>query len=345
MVQSLYPPEEAQGLWVYLEQTDGRLAGVGRELLGKSRGLADETGVPLAAVLLGHAVGPLAEEAIRYGADEVWVVDHPQLESYRFDLYTDVLFHLTRTSRPDILLMGATPNGRDLAARLAARLRTGLVADCVDLRVEPGTGRLLGITAGFGGGILATIQCPHHRPQMATVRPGVFPRPAPQPRSGTVRQVEVPVGMSCIEVLERRFGREADLTNARVLVIGGAGTRGDFRLLQELADLLGGQLGATRVAVDAGWAPREWQVGQTGSVARPKLAIVCGASGAMQFTVGIEAADTVVAVNLDAEAPIFDHADYGIPDDLFTFLPALLHQLRRLKEGGRPWRESASSSA
>ncbi|MDR5710237.1 MAG: electron transfer flavoprotein subunit alpha/FixB family protein [Armatimonadota bacterium] len=345
MVESLYAPEEAKGIWVYLEQTDGSLAGVGLELLGKSRGLADELGVELVGVLLGNGVEPLAEEAVRCGADEVLMADHPHLKGYRYDLYTDALFHLTRTHRPAILLLGATPNGRDLAARLAARLRTGLMADCVDLRVDPQTRLLLGITAGFGGGILATIQCPRHRPQMATVRPGVFPRPAPQARTGTIRRVEVPVGPSRVEILERKVGMEEDLTTARVLVIGGGGTRGDFRLLRELADLLGGQLGATRVAVDAGWAPREWQIGQTGAVTRPKLAVVCGASGAMQFTVGIEAAQTVVAVNLDEEAPIFEHADYGIPDDLFTFLPALIDRLRRMKQEGGPWRESASSSA
>jgi electron transfer flavoprotein alpha subunit len=345
MVESLYRPEEAQGLWVYLEQSDGRLAGVSLELLGKGRSLAQERAVPLTGVLLGDGVGPLAHEAIRYGVDEVLLVDHPQLRLYRPDVYTDALFHLVATHRPEILLLGATPNGRDLAARLAARLRTGLVADCVDLRIAPETGLLQGITAGFGGGVLATIECPRHRPQMATVRPGVFPRPVPDSPRGTVRRLEVPVGQSCIEILERHAAETEDLSSARVLVVGGAGTRGDFRLLQELADLVGGRVGATRVAVDAGWAPREWQIGQTGCVARPRLAIVCGASGAMQFTVGIEAAETVVAINLDEEAPIFDHADYGIVDDLFAFLPAFLEELRRRKEEVSAWRESASSSA
>ncbi|MDR7415449.1 MAG: electron transfer flavoprotein subunit alpha/FixB family protein [Armatimonadota bacterium] len=345
MVKSLYSPEEARGLWVYLEQTDGRPSGVSLELLGKARSLAQERAVKLTGVVLGDGVEPLAHESVRYGADEVLLVDHPHLHLYRSDVYTDVLFHLVATHRPDILLLGATPNGRDLAARLAARLRTGLVADCVDLRIDPETGHLLGITAGFGGGILATIQCPRHRPQMATVRPGVFPRPTPEPRTGTVRRVEVPVGESRIEVLERCVGTEEDLTTARILVVGGGGTRGDFRPLRELADLLGGRLGATRVAVDAGWAPREWQIGQTGCVTRPKLAVVCGASGAMQFTVGIEAAETVVAINLDEEAPIFEHADYGIVDDLFAFLPVFLEELRRRKEEVSAWRESASSSA
>ncbi|MCS7171903.1 MAG: electron transfer flavoprotein subunit alpha/FixB family protein [Armatimonadetes bacterium] len=318
---------------------------MGLELLGKSRSLADELGVELVGVLLVHGVNPLAEQATRYGADEVLVVDHPHLRSYRFDLHTDVLFHLACIYRPSILLLGATPNGRDLAARLAARLRTGLVADCVDLRIDPQTGLLLGITAGFGGGILATIQCPRHRPQMATVRPGVFPQPAPQSRTGTVRRVEAPVGTSCVEILERKTGTEEDLTTARVLVVGGGGTRGDFRLLRELADLMGGRLGATWVAVDAAWAPREWQIGQTGCTTRPQLAVVCGASGATQFTVGIEAAQVVVAVNVDEEAPIFEHADYGIPDDRFTFLPALIDRLRRMKQEGDPCREFASSSA
>ena len=345
MVESLYGPQEAAGLWVYLEHSEGRLAGVGLELLGKGRQLADARGAELVAVLLGSRVGPLAEEATRFRPDQVLVVDHPGLDLYRSDVYTDVLFHLVRDRRPEVLLVGATPNGRDLAARLAARLRTGLVADCVDLRIAPETGLLQGITAGFGGGVLATIECPRHRPQMATVRPGVFPRPVPESPRGTVRRLEVPVGQSRIEVLERQAAETEDLSSARVLVVGGAGTRGDFRLLQELADLVGGRVGATRVAVDAGWVPREWQIGQTGCVARPRLAIVCGASGAMQFTVGIEAAETVVAINVDEEAPIFDHADYGIVDDLFAFLPAFLEELRRLKNGGGSWGEPASSSA
>ncbi|MDR5695147.1 MAG: electron transfer flavoprotein subunit alpha/FixB family protein [Armatimonadota bacterium] len=332
MVESLYKPEEAKGLWVYLEQTDGKLEGVGLELLGKGRALADALGDKLTGVLLGDGVEPLAREAISHGADEVLVVENPRLDVYRTDTYTNALFHVVRSHKPSIFLLGATPNGRDLAARLAARLRTGLTADCVDLGIEEGTGLLLGITAGFGGGILATIKCPNHRPQMATVRPGVFPRPVPEAkRRGKIRRLDVPVQESAIQVLERRVGAEADLTTAKVLVIGGGGTRGDFRLLKELADLLGGQLGATRVAVDAGWAPREWQIGQTGYVTRPKLAIVCGASGAMQFTVGIEGAETVVAINIDGEAPIFEYADYGIVDDVFAFLPALIEQIRRLK--------------
>ncbi len=332
MVVSLYSPQEAEGLWVYLEQTDGRLEGVSLELLGKSRALAAARGTKLTGVLLGTGVESLAREAISYGADDVLVLENPLLSVYRTDTYTDALFHLVRSHRPEILLLGATPNGRDLAARLAARLRTGLTADCVDLQVEEGSGLLLGITAGFGGGILATIKCPNHRPQMATVRPGVFPRPLrDDTRKGEVKRLHLPVMESVIEILERRVRPEGDLTTAKVLVIGGGGTRGDFRLLKELAGLLGGQVGATRVAVDAGWAPREWQIGQTGYVTRPKLAVVCGASGAMQFTVGIEAAETVVAINLDEEAPIFDHADYGIVDDLTAFLPAFVEQVRRMK--------------
>ncbi len=332
MVKSLYTPEEAKGFWVYLEQTDGRLEGVSLELLGKGRMLADARGTKLTGVLLGSGVGCLACEAISYGADEVLVVESPHLAMYRTDVYTDALFHLVQSYRPEILLLGATPNGRDLAGRLAARLRTGLIADCVDLRVEEGSGLLLGITAGFGGGILATIKCPNHRPQMATVRPGVFPRPAREERRrGEIKRLDVPLQESVVEVLERWVASEADLTTARVLVIGGRGTQGDFRLLKELADLLGGQVGATRVAVDAGWAPREWQIGQTGYMTRPKLAIVCGASGAMQFVVGIEAAETVVAINLDEEAPIFEYADYGIVDDLTVFLPAFIEQVRQMK--------------
>ncbi len=234
--------------------------------------------------------------------------------------------------RPDIFLLGATPDGRDLAGRLAVRLRTGLTADCTDLALEEGSGLLLGEVTGFGGGILATIKCEKHRPQMATVRPGVFAPGQPDPsRQGRIERLTVELEPQDlrVQVVERVTAAGADITRAKVVVAGGRGTGGDFSLLAELARLLGGDVGATRVAVDEGWVGRDRQIGQTGFVTRPQLAILCGISGAMQFTVGIEKAETVVAINNDREAEVFEHADYGVVDDLFQVLPPLIEEIRQ----------------
>ena len=332
MTQSLYGPGEARGIWVYLEQSAGQLEGVSLELLARARQLADESGAELTGVLLGRDVGALAEEAIARGADQVLLADDPSLEAYRTEPYTRVVAGLVAERKPDIFFLGATPDGRDLAGRLAVRLRTGLTADCTDLALEEGTGLLLGEVTGFGGGILATIKCEKHRPQMATVRPGVFAAGEPDPsRKGRIQRVEVelaPEDMR-VEVEERVTATGADITRAKVVVAGGRGTRGDFSLLEELAALLGGELGATRVAVDEGWVGRDRQIGQTGFVTRPQLAILCGISGAMQFTVGIEKAETVVAINSDREAEVFEHADFGVADDLFQVLPPLIEEIRQ----------------
>jgi electron transfer flavoprotein alpha subunit len=232
--------------------------------------------------------------------------------------------------RPDILLLGATPNGRDLAGRLAVRLRTGLTADCTELALD-GDGHLVGQVTGFGRGIVAGILCPQHRPQMATVRPGVFPRPAlAQSPNGRIQRVGTKLSQddAPVRVLRRSTARGGDITAAERLVIGGRGVHGDFDILRQLAAQIGADVGASRVAVDEGWIDREAQIGQTGYVTRPKLAIVCGVSGAMQFTVGIQDAETVVAINSDPEASIFEAADYCIVDDVFQVLPPLIEALR-----------------
>jgi len=338
MIDPIYPPQEASGLWVYLEQQDGRLKGVSLELLGRGRQLAADTGGELTALLLGHDVRQLADEAIARGADRVLLAEHPLLHVYTTGPYTDIVARLVLDRRPDILLLGATANGRDLAGRLAVRLRTGLTADCTDLRMDSATGLLLGEVTGFGHGVLATIQCPLHRPQMATVRPGVFPRPAPDAsRTGAVEKVPVRLGEGDerVRVVRRSHRRGVDITQAKRLVIGGRGVRGDFALLRRLARVLGADVGATRVAVDEGWARDDMMIGQTGSVARPQLTIVCGASGAMQFTVGIQDSETIVAINSDPEAPIFEVADYCVTDDVFQVIPSLIEALEREKAGGR----------
>lgn len=334
-MESAYSPDRAHGLWVWMEQHDGTLEDVGLQLLGKGRPLADRLGEPLVAVVLGsdEHVCALAREAAAWGADEALLVAHPLLDHYTTGGCTAALAQAARAETPAVLLMGATPDGRDLAGRLAVRLYTGLTADCTDLEIEPGTGLLIGRVAGFGGGVEALIKCPRHRPQMATVRPGVFPLPVPhagRTPAVAIRSLDVVLHEEDLQVvmLERVVHRSVDLTRVPVVVVGGAGMRGAFGLLEELAAMVGGEVGASRVAVDQGWAPRERQIGQTGTVVRPKLAITCGVSGASQFTVGIDAAGTVIAINIDSEAPIFEVADYGVVDDLARVLPPLLAELR-----------------
>ncbi len=332
MNASPYSPEEASGVWVYLEHRDGKLEGVSLELLGRSRELAQETGESLTALLLGEQVEPLAEEAIAAGADRVLVAEHALLGQYTTEPFTKVITGLIVEQRPNILLLGATTNGRDLAGRLAVRLRTGLTADCTDLSIGPKSGLLLGEVTGFGHGILATIECPVHRPQMATVRPGVFPRPVADPtHSGKVERVDVILSASDqpVRVVKQTSRRAADVTQAERLVIGGRGMEGDFALLRRLAKAVHADVGATRVAVDQGWVREDRMIGQTGSVTRPKLAIICGASGAMQFTVGVKDSETIIAINSDPEAPIFEVADYCVAEDAFQVIPPLIEALRR----------------
>lgn len=339
MVASLYSPvEESKALWVYIEQRDGALEGVSLELLSKGRQLADEGGWRLVGLLLGHAVHRLQDQAFAYGADEIWLADHPLLEHFTPDAYTAILYHAIMESRPSILLCGATPNGRDLAGRLAVRLRTGLNADCTDLRLDSERGILTSEVTGFGGGVLALLECPEHRPQMSTVRPGVFPLREPEyGREGKL--VEMPVElkeeMIRTRIVERVVGEGVDLTKAPALVCGGRGISGQFQTLEELADLMGGQVGATRPPVDEGHIRRERQVGQTGVVCRPKVAIACGVSGAFHFVVGIQGADMVAAINSDPQAPIFDFADYCIVGDALQVVPAVIKAFRQMGEAAR----------
>ena len=338
MNKSAESPQDASGIWVYLEHRDGKLEGVSLELLGQARALAQETGESLTALLLGERVEPLAAEAIACGADRVLVAEHELLAQYTTEPFTKVITGLIVERRPDVLLLGATTNGRDLAGRLAVRLRTGLTADCTDLRIDPQSGLLLGEVTGFGHGILATIECPLSRPQMATVRPGVFPRPVADPsRTGETERVDVALSEDDlpVRVVKQTSRRATDVTQAERLVIGGRGMDGDFALLKRLAKAVHGEVGATRVAVDQGWVREDRMIGQTGSVTRPKLAIVCGASGAMQFVVGIQDSEVIVAINSDPEAPIFEMADYCIAEDAFQVIPPLIEALKRERVGGK----------
>ena len=317
-----------RAVWVYAERHGESFRPVSLEILGHTRSLADALGAPLIALTVGsgeHAPNELA----RYGADEVVAVDHPLLVRYDTKLYTELLEHELREADPSVLLLGATRDGQDLAGRLAVRLRTGLTAHVTSLEVDEEK-RLVGWVPGFGGGIEAGVVCPNRRPTIVTVRPGVFPAPSPQASSGALRFVHPSIDDRAFGAQRVSFepkGTSVDLTRSEVLVVGGRGTEGDFARLQRLAHRIGGEVGATRVATDSGWVERERMIGQTGVVTRPKVAVILGASGAVQFTVGIEKAGFVIAVNRDPDAPIFESADLGFVGDLGPIVDRLVAEL------------------
>ncbi len=292
--------------------------------------MADQVGWPLIGLLVGYNISGLVDQAFSYGADEIWLVDDPLLEYFTIDAYAHVVYQAINLGKPSIFLSGATPNGRDLAGRLAVRLRTGLNADCTDLRLDPKSGILVCEVSGFGGGILALIEMRNHRPQMATVRPGVFlPMPAAFGENGKIVEISVDLNPEMIKtrIIDHKVGEGIDLTKVPVLVAGGRGIQGDFETMRVLADLLDGDIGATRPPVDEGHIERERQIGQTGVVCSPNVAICCGISGAFHFVVGIEKAGTVIAINTDPDAPIFDYADYCVVGDYKQVVLALIKQL------------------
>lgn len=327
--------EESQEIWVYLERRAHTLARVSLELLGKARALADESGAPVIAILIGSSLENLASEAIASGADRVLLIEDERLDPFNVDAYSEVAAQVIEEGKPSILLIGATHDGRDLAGRLAVRLQTGLNADCTDLVLAPETGLLISEVTGFGGGIIALLECPERRPQMSTVRPGVFPLPTPETdRLGDVVRKVVQLDSACFRtrVLEQTQHKSVDLTQADILICGGRGVEGDFASLASLANILQGQVGGTRPPVDDGYLERERQIGQTGVVCSPKVAICLGISGAFHFVVGIEKADLVIAINSDPAAPIFEYADYGIVADVRDFLPLLMRAFEEDRE-------------
>ena len=316
------------GLWVYAERRGEGFTPVSFELLGKGRALADEVGVPLTTVTLG-ADGGAASTLREYGADHVLEIAHPLLATYDAKAYTTALASEMKKALPSTLLLGATKNGQDLAGRLAIRLRTGLTAHVTSIELDEQK-ILVGWVPGFGGGIEAGVSCPVQRPQMVTVRPGVFAAPEAGAPKGELTKV-VP-SLTDKDVGARRVafepkGATVDLTKAKAIVVGGRGTQGNFSQIDRLAEKLGAEVGATRVATDAGWVDRDRMIGQTGVITHPRVALVFGVSGAVQFTVGIEKAGTVIAVNRDPDAPIFDQADLGIVGDLGPVVASLLKSL------------------
>ncbi len=334
---------EKQSVWVFIEQNEGKIADVSLELLGKARELADILHHEVAGLLCGSNIKELAQTVIQHGADRVFLVDHPELEIYRTLPYARVSLHLARSRKPEIFLIGATPNGRDLAPRIASALRCGLTADCTDLQIGEYTIKkenktypnlLYQIRPAFGGNLIATIVNPHTRPQMATVREGVMHKPMPQPsRKGVVEEIkpDLEKGDLALKVLSRSVRPSAvKLKDAPVVVAGGAGAddAADFQLLRDLANLLGGEVGASRAAVDSGLISSEHQIGQTGTTVRPRLYIAAGISGAVQHRAGMDQSSKIIAINTDPDAPIFQVAHYKIVGDLAEVLPLIIQSLR-----------------
>ena len=332
-------PNRTGGVFVFAEQDDGRIADVSLELLSKGRELADTLGQHLAAVLCGHNLSHQPKDLVAHGCDVVYVADDPRLAVYTTLPYARVVCDVIEANSPEIVLFGASPTGRDLGPRVAARLRTGLTADCTHLQigdhVDPVSkaefkNLLLQIRPAFGGNIIATIVTPHHKPQMATVREGVMVMPEPDAaRTGDI--VSVPVTLDneaeAVKILERvKAERTVNLKGAKVVVAGGAGvasTEG-FELVRELAHVLGGEVGASRAAVDGGYISRDHQVGQTGTTVRPKLYIAAGISGSVQHRAGMVESSKILAINTDPNAPIFAFAHYGICGDLFDVIPMMI---------------------
>jgi electron transfer flavoprotein alpha subunit len=329
------------GVWIYTEFRDGRIAPVAFELLGAGRKLADQLGVPLSAVLLGSDLGESANELIAYGADKVYRVDDPALAHFTDDAYANVFEDLVREHKPEIVLAGATAIGRSFIPRLATMLATGLTADCTALAIRAEDGALLQTRPAFGGNIMATIECPGTRPQMATVRPLVMkPNSRDDSRRGEIIDfIADPARLhSRVKVLRsvREESNEVNINEADVLVAGGRGLESEkgFAMVRELAGLLHGATAASRAAVDSGWIPYPHQVGQTGKTVCPKVYFACGISGAVQHMVGMQSSETIIAINRDENAPIFNVATYGMVGDLFEILPKLIERLKESRTGG-----------
>lgn len=328
---------KTKDLWVYIESKEnGAAKNIGLELLKEGRVLADKQGGSLVGIVIGQGVGQAIRDAGDYGADQVIVVEGDEYERYTTDAYVGALYYLIEKYAPASVLIGATPNGRDMAPRVACRLRTGLTADCTGLGIDEETGNIEWTRPAFGGNLMATIICPDHRPQMGTVRPGVFKKQRASENRATVLREEfhLPGGQQrtrILEIIEDAAAEIVDLEGAQIIVSGGrgVGSAQGFEPIRELAEVLGATVGASRAAVDSGWISHAHQVGQTGKTVAPKLYIACGISGAIQHQAGMSGSSYIVAINRDPEAPIFDIADYGVVGDLFEVIPALIKAIKK----------------
>ncbi|MDE5940274.1 MAG: electron transfer flavoprotein subunit alpha/FixB family protein [Lachnospiraceae bacterium] len=338
--------EEYKGVYVFAQQVDNEISSIAFELLGKAKDLAKDLNTDVTAVLLGSGVKGLADQLAEYGADKVIVVDDPELKDYRTEPYAHALASVINKYKPEIMLVGATAIGRDLGPRVSARVATGLTADCTVLEIGdfplqavPGQeqlhNQLLMTRPAFGGNTIATIACPYNRPQMATVRAGVMQKI--DPIKGAKANVEefnpgFTPDNKYVEILDivKSVAETVDIMDAKILVSGGRGVGSpeNFKILEDLAEVLGGTVSCSRAVVDSGWKPKDLQVGQTGKTVRPNVYFAIGISGAIQHVAGMEESDIIVAINKDADAPIFDVADYGVVGDLNKIVPKLTEALK-----------------
>ena len=331
-------PHTHKGIWVFAEIEQNKISAVTFELLGVARQLAEDRKETVSAILIGNHCSPYQDELYEAGADNIYLSESASLTFLSENAYADVLADLVKSYSPDILLIGATHFGRGLSARVAGMLRTGLTADCTELSIDKATGNLLQHRPAFGGNLLATIETPNHRPQMASVRPQVMKRLTEKyhsPKRIIRHQAKPTAGSLCIKLLaeEVKDRTSSSISDASILVAGGRGMQNskNISLLYELATLLHGQVAASRAAVEAGWLPYECQVGQTGKTVAPKLYIACGISGQIQHTAALKGAETIIAINNDADAPIFQYADYGLTGDVAEILPVLIEALRKFQ--------------
>ncbi len=338
--------EEYKGVYVFAQQVDNEISSIALELLGKAKDLAKDLNTEVTAMLLGSGIKGLADQLAEYGADKVIVVDDPELKDYRTEPYAHALASIINKYKPEIVLVGATAIGRDLGPRVSARVATGLTADCTVLEIGdfplqamPGQeqlhNQLLMTRPAFGGNTIATIACPYNRPQMATVRAGVMQKIEPIKGAKAVVEEYNPgftPDNKYVEILDivKAVTDTVDIMDAKILVSGGrgVGSAENFKILDDLAEVLGGTVSCSRAVVDSGWKPRDLQVGQTGKTVRPNVYFAIGISGAIQHVAGMEESDIIIAINKDADAPIFDVADYGIVGDLNKIVPKLTEALK-----------------
>ncbi len=341
--------EEYKGVYVFAQQVDNVISGIAFELLGKGKELAADLDTDVTAVLIGYQVKDLADQLAEYGADRVIVVDDPELETYRTEPYAQALAGVINEFKPDIMLVGATAIGRDLGPTVSARVATGLTADCTKLDIGdfplvavPGKEQLhkqlLMTRPAFGGNTIATIACPNNRPQMATVRPGVMQKITPV-AGAKAEVIEYNPGITAnnkfvtIREVVKAVSNTVDIMDAKILVSGGRGVGSpeNFKILEDLAEAIGGTVSCSRAVVDAGWKPKDLQVGQTGKTVRPNVYFAIGISGAIQHVAGMEESDIIIAINKDEDAPIFDVADYGVVGDLNKIVPQLTEAIKAAK--------------
>ncbi len=340
--------EEYKGVYVFAQQVDNKVSGIAYELLGKGKELAAALNTEVVAVLIGYNVEGLADSLAEYGADKVIIVDDKELETYRTEPYAQALAGVINEYKPEIVLVGATAIGRDLGPTVSARVATGLTADCTVLEIgdfplnpipgkedEQKHNQLLMTRPAFGGNTIATIACPDNRPQMATVRPGVMQKiePIKGAKANIVKaDIAITPNNKFVEIKEvvKALADVADIMDAKILVSGGrgVGSADNFKILEDLAEVLGGMVSCSRAVVDSGWKPKDLQVGQTGKTVRPNVYFAIGISGAIQHVAGMEESDIIIAINKDEDAPIFDVADYGIVGDLNKIVPALTEKIK-----------------